>query len=331
MRILILGGSVFLGRHVVEAALVRNHEVTLFNRGQDNPQLYPDIEKVRGDRNKDLAELRGRSWDVVIDTSGQLPRQVRTSTELLRDAVEHYTFVSSISAYADFSRPVDESMPVAVLEDPANEDPSPENYGGRKALCEQIANQSMPGRSLVIRPGLIVGPYDPTDRFTYWPHRVARGGEVLAPEPPLASIQYIDARDLADWMLQMAERRGTGVYNATGPATSLTMEELLLACKRESQSDAQFTWVSEQFLTQHEVSAWSDLPLWVPPSDLSFAGFLAANCQKAIAAGLEFRPLPQTIHDTLSWEVARPSGHQWHAGLDPEREQTLLDAWHSVV
>jgi 2'-hydroxyisoflavone reductase len=330
MRILILGGSIFLGRHLVEAAGARNHEVTLFNRGQDNPQLYPEIEKLYGDRNGDLEALRGRTWDVAIDTSGQLPIQVRASVDLLKDTVEHYTFVSSISAYADFSRPVDESMPVAVLKDPSDEDPSPENYGAHKALCEQAALEAMPGRALVIRPGLIVGPYDPTDRFTYWPYRVAQGAEVLVPEPASAAIQYIDARDLAGWMLQMAERKQTGIYNATGPATRLTMGELLEACRRESHSDAEFTWVSEEFLGQYEVSAWSDLPLWIPPSDLNFAGFLAANCRKAMDAGLEFRPLSQTVRDTLGWEAERPSSHEWHAGLAREREQALLSAWHSL-
>jgi 2'-hydroxyisoflavone reductase len=189
----------------------------------------------------------------------------------------------------------------------------------------------MPGRALVIRPGLNVGPYDPTDRFTYWPHRVAQGGEVLAPEPIFGSIQFIDARDLADWMLQMATLRRTGIYNATGPATRLTMGELLEACRQESRSDAEFTWVSEQFLTQHEVSAWSDLPLWVPPSDPSFASFLAVDCRKAIDSGLEFRQVTRTVRDTLAWDIARPTGHEWSAGLAPDREQALLNAWHSLL
>ncbi|MGO8947642.1 MAG: SDR family oxidoreductase [Ktedonobacterales bacterium] len=330
MRVLVLGGSIFLGRHVVEAALSRNHEVTLFNRGRDNPDLYPETEKLRGDRNENLSALSARSWDVVIDTSGQLPRQVRESAQLLADSVEHYTYVSSISAYADFSRPIDESMPLAVLADPTTEDTKDENYGGHKALCEQAANQSMPGRTLVIRPGLIVGPYDPTDRFTYWPHRVAEGSEILAPGPPEASVQFIDARDLAAWMLEMAERRQAGTYNATGPATPLSMGELLDVCQRVSESDARFTWANEQFLNQQGVSAWTDLPLWVPPSDLSFASFLAVNCHKAIAAGLVFRPLEQTVRDTLTWEIKRPADYQWQAGLRRPRELALLDVWHKL-
>jgi 2'-hydroxyisoflavone reductase len=329
VRILVLGGTSFLGRHVVEAALAGHHEVTLFNRGLTNPDLYPETEKLHGDRAGDLAILAGRTFDVVIDTSGQLPRHVKASAGLLAEMVSHYTFVSSISAYADFSRPVDESAPVAILEDPDTEDDRPENYGGHKALCEQAAEAALPGRTLVVRPGLIVGPYDPTDRFTYWPHRIAMGGEVLAPQPPDGAVQYIDARDLAAWMLDMAERRGTGTYNATGPETRLAMSTLLDACKRESDSDVEFTWVSEQFLNDHEVKAWSDLPLYVPPGDPSFANFLAADCRKAIAAGLRFRPLAETIRDTLSWAATRPAGHTWKAGITREREQALLESWAS--
>ena len=328
MRILVLGGTIFLGRHVVEAALARHHEVTLFNRGQDNPDLYPEAEKLVGDRNQDLAALQGRSFDVVVDTSGQLPGQVQTSAGLLSAATEHYTFVSSISVYSDFSRPIDESSPVIVLEDPSLTDDSPESYGGRKALCEQIAAEAMPGRTLVVRPGLIVGPYDPTDRFTYWPHRLAKGGEVLAPEPTDASVQFIDARDLAAWMLDMAERRQTGTFNATGPANRLAMSAMLAACRSDTSIDSYFTWVSEQFLTEQEVSPWSDLPLWISSGDASFAHFLEADCRKAIAAGLQFRPLEETIHDTLSWAVTRPTDYQWKAGITPERERALLDAWH---
>ncbi len=330
MRLLVLGGTVFLGRHLVEAALARNHEVTLFNRGQANPGHFPDVEQVHGDRDGGINVLRGRRWDAVIDTSGQLPRLVRASAELLADAVDHYTFVSSISVYADFSKPPTETTPLAMLADPTTEERTPENYGGHKALCEQAAEAAMPGHALVIRPGLIVGPYDPTDRFTYWPHRVALGGEVLAPAPPESPVQFIDARDLAAWMLDLAEQRHTGVYNATGPATPLTLGELLDACKRASESDARFTWVSEQFLEQHEVGPWMDMPLWIPPSDTSMAGFSAANCQQAIAAGLRFRPMAETIRDTLAWEVTRPADYQWKAGITRERETALLAAWHNA-
>jgi 2'-hydroxyisoflavone reductase len=330
VRILVLGGTIFLGRHVVEAALARHHEVTLFNRGQDNPDLYPEAEKLLGDRNQDLAALQGRSFDLVIDTSGQLPRQVQSSAGLLSTAAEHYTFVSSISVYSDFSRPVDESASVIVLEDPGAIDDSPESYGGRKALCEQIAAEAMPGRTLVVRPGLIVGPYDPTDRFTYWPHRFAEGGEVLAPKPRDGAVQFIDARDLAVWMLDMAERGQTGTFNATGPADRLAMSALLTACRSGASVDSAITWVDEEFLSEQEVSPWSDLPLWISSSDPSFAHFLAANCHKAITAGLQFRPLAETIRDTLAWAATRPSDYQWKAGIAREREQSLLAAWHKL-
>jgi 2'-hydroxyisoflavone reductase len=329
VRILVLGGTSFLGRHVVEAALAGHHVVTLFNRGLTNPDLYPETERLHGDRGGDLAALSARTFDVVIDTSGQLPRQVKASAGLLADRVSHYTFVSSISVYADFSRTVDESAPVATLEDPDTEDARPENYGGNKALCEQAAEVAMPGRTLVVRPGLIVGPYDPTDRFTYWPHRVAMGGEVLAPQPAEAAVQYIDARDLAAWMLDMAARRESGTYNATGPETRLAMASLLETCKRESGSDAEFTWVSEQFLNEQKVEAWSDLPLYVPPSDAGFTNFLAADCRKAIADGLRFRPLAGTIQDTLAWAATRPTSYTWKAGITREREAALLESWAS--
>jgi 2'-hydroxyisoflavone reductase len=328
VRILILGGASFLGRHVVEAALAGHHEVTLFNRGLTNPDLYPDTEKLHGDRGGNLDVLSARTFDVVIDTSGQLPTNVKASASALADKVSHYTFISSISVYADFSRPVDEGAPVATLEDAETEDDRPENYGGNKALCEKAAEAAMPGRTLVVRPGLIVGPYDPTDRFTYWPHRVAMGGEVLAPQPAGAAVQFIDARDLAAWMLDMAARRKTGTYNATGPETRLVMASLLEACKLESGSDAEFTWVSEEFLTEQEVKAWSDLPLYVPPSDPGFANFLAVDCRKAIAAGLRFRPSAETLRDTLSWAATRPTDYTWKAGITRTRESALLESWH---
>src|ERR1051325_6256679 len=237
MKILILGGTVFLGRHLVEAALARGHEVTLFNRG-NNPHLFPEVEKLRGDRDGGLDVLRGRRWDVVIDTSGFVPRIVRASAELLADTVELYVFISSLSVIADTRVPgADESAPVGTLDDPTIEDATGKAYGPLKALCEQAVEQVMPGRALNIRPGLIVGPHDPTGRFTYWPVRVARGGEVLAPGRPARQIQLVDVRDLAGWIIRLAEAGTSGLFNATGPDKVLTMEELLEECRRVAHSD----------------------------------------------------------------------------------------------
>ena len=329
MRLLILGGTVFLGRHLVDAALARGHAVTTFTRGQHSAELPPAVERLRGDRDGDLAALRGRRWDAAIDTSGFLPRVVGASAELLADTVGHYTFISSVSAYRDFSAPgMDERAPVATLEDPHVEEVTGDTYGALKALCEQTAEAALAGRVLVVRPGLIVGPYDPTDRFTYWPHRVARGGEVLAPGRPDRPVQFIDARDLANWIIRMAEAGRVGTYNATGPAAPLAMGRLLEECRAASGGDATFTWVGDEFLLAQEVGVWMDLPLWIPESAADHAGFLAVSCGRAIAAGLTFRPLRETVRDTLAWDAARPADHDWKAGLRPEREAELLAAWH---
>jgi 2'-hydroxyisoflavone reductase len=328
MQLLILGGTVFLGRHLVDAALARGHDVTLFNRGQHNPKLYPEVEKLRGDRDGGLDALRGRRWDATIDTSGYVPRIVRASADLLAGAVDHYTFVSSISVYPHFrSLGLDESAPVGTLDDPSVEEVTGETYGPLKALCEQAAEQALPSRALIIRPGLIVGPHDPTDRFTYWPHRVAKGGEVLAPGRPERHVQVIDVRDLAEWTLNMVERQQTGIYNATGPAYALTMGQLLDACRAASGGDARISWVGEDFLAEREVGAWIELPLWIPESDSDMLGFSDINCAKAIAAGLTFRDLAATVRDTLAWDATRPADREWRAGLKPEREAELLQAW----
>ncbi|HEX8032471.1 MAG TPA: epimerase [Ktedonobacterales bacterium] len=330
MKLLILGGTSFLGRHLVELAQTRGHTLTLFNRGQRNPDLYPDVEQLRGNRDGDLAALHGRTWDAAIDTSGFVPRIVRASAELLSGSVSHYTFISSISVFSDFSTVgIDESAPVGTLADPTVEEITGETYGPLKALCEQAVEQALPGRALIVRPGLIVGPYDPTDRFTYWPHRVAQGGEVLAPAHATLPVQIIDARDLAGWILTMVEAHHTGVYNATGPAYPLTLGNVLDTCRTESNSDAHITWVAEQFLLDHSVEPWMQLPLWVPQSDPTKAGFSAVNCHKAIAAGLTFRPLAGTVRDTLAWDATRPSDHPWRAGITRDREAELLQAWHN--
>ncbi|HZT43735.1 MAG TPA: SDR family oxidoreductase [Chthonomonadaceae bacterium] len=331
MKILIIGGTVFLGRSLVEAALARGHAITLFNRGQHNPDLFPEVEKLRGDRGGDLEALEGRRWDAVIDTCGYVPRVVRNTAGLLANTVDHYTFISSISVFSDFSQlGMDENGPLGTLEDAGTEEVNGETYGPLKVLCEQAAEEAMPGRVLTIRPGLIVGPWDPTDRFTYWPHRVAQGGEVLAPGRPEQPVQFIDVRDLAEWNVRMIEDGKTGVYNATGPDTPLAMGRLLEACKAVSGKNARFTWVSQEFLLEKGVQPWMELPLWVP-EEADTAGFSAINVRKAISDGLTFRPLEDTIHATLEWDAARPADRSWQAGLKPEREAALLADWHSGI
>jgi 2'-hydroxyisoflavone reductase len=332
MKLLVLGGTVFLGRHLVEAALARGHEVTLFTRGQHNPELFPQVEKLRGNRDGELAVLRGRRWDAAIDTSGYVPRLVRASAELLADQVEHYTFISSISVYADVSKPgLDESTPVGKLEDETVEEVTGETYGPLKALCEQAAEAAMPGRVLIIRPGLIVGPHDPTDRFTYWPHRVAKGGDVLAPGRPERVVQFIDVRDLAEWTLRMVEARHTGTYHATGPDEPLPMQQLLETCKIASGSNARFTWVSDEQLLQEKVGPWMELPLWIPENDPESVGFMRVNVGKAIAAGLTFRPLAETVRDTLAWDATRPPDAERKAGMKRERETELLQIFQGTA
>lgn len=327
MKLLILGGTVFLGRHLVEAALARGDAVTLFNRGQHNAELFPEVEKLRGDRDGGLDPLRGRAWDAAIDTSGYVPRLVRASATLLADAVAHYTFISSISVYADVSSPgLDESAPVGTLADETVEEVSGESYGPLKALCEQAAEAAMPGRALVIRPGLIVGPHDPTDRFTYWPHRVAQGGEVLVPGRPERAVQLVDARDLATWTVGMAASGVTGTYNATGPAATLTMGEMLEACREVSGASARYAWAAESFLLEAGVTPWSELPVWVPESEET-RGFFSVDCRRAIAAGLVFRPIATTAGDTLAWAATRGPDYTWRAGLTRAREQELLASW----
>lgn len=322
MELLILGGTIFLGRHLVETAQQRGHEITLFNRGQHNADLFPNVEQLRGDRNGDLSALQGRRWDAVIDTCGYVPQIVRRSAELLADSVEHYTFVSSLSVYADFSQPgIDENAPVGKLDDPSVEQITGESYGPLKALCEDASESAMPGRVFNVRPGLIVGPYDPTDRFTYWPVRVADGGDILAPSRPDYPTEIIDVRDLAEWIVHMAERRETGVYNATGHA--LTLGSILETSCQISGSDARIHWVDEAFLLERGVQPWQEMPLWVG-DDPSMAGFAYFNVDKAIADGLTFRPLDVTVRDTLDWAATRPADHRWRAGISRQREAELL-------
>lgn len=324
MRLLLLGGPKFLGRAVIEAALARGDEVTLFNRGQTEPEAYPEVEKLRGDRDGGLDALAGRSWDAVVDTSGYVPRLVRASAEALRDAVERYVFVSSKSVYAGFAKSVTEASPLVTVEDETTEDVQ-EYYGALKALCERAVEDSFGDRGTSIRAGLIVGRHDPTGRFTYWPHRVARGGEVLVPGRPDRPVQFVDVRDLAGFLLLVAERGPGGPVTATGPVPALTMGALADTCRAVTASDASFTHVDDAFLVEHEVGEWMELPLWVAPN-LGMERFLEADVSRAVEAGLSFRALEETIRDTLA--LAQPVDG---VGLAPAREADLLREWRTRV
>jgi 2'-hydroxyisoflavone reductase len=343
MKLLILGGTRFLGRHVVVAAQARGHEVTLFNRGNYSSEDLGPVESIKGDRHTELHKLQRRSWDAVVDTSGLLPRAVKAAAEVLADEVERYVFVSSQNAYRDVSVPgIDETYPLATLTDEqldranaidtSGQPAYNELYGGLKALCEQAAEEVMPDRVLIIRPGLIVGPYDYTDRFTYWPARVARGGEVLTPGRPERFIQFIDVRDLAEWTIRAIEQKATGAYNTHGVPNNITMQRLLDECKFVTQSDAQFTWVTEEFLLQENVAAWSELTLWLPEEAAPhLKGFMFVSPEKAIAAGLTFRPLSDTIKDTLTWYQTIRGDAALKAGLDRDKERALLYKWHDLL
>ena len=323
MKILIIGGTRFLGRHLVNSARARGHEVTLFNRGKTNPELFQKVKKIRGDREKDLDQLAGR-WDAVIDTCGYVPRIVKMSAEALKDKIEKYVFISSVSVYTDYRKiGINESHPIGKLEDENVEEVTGETYGPLKGLCEKVVQEVMGVNSLIIRPGLIVGPHDPSDRFTYWPVRVARGGEVLAPEKPEALTQIIDARDLADFIFRLIENDVSGVFNATGPESPISFGLLLDTCKLVSSSDARFRWAPLDFITQNDVAPWSDLPAWVPDTEED-AGFSRLDVSKAIHAGLKFTSLSQTIKDTLAWSKELPDDYELKAGLKKEREEELL-------
>lgn len=318
MKLLLLGGPRFLGRAIVDAALEGGHELTLFNRGTTNPELYPEVERIVGDRKEGLDGLTGRKWDAVVDTCGYLPRDVRASAEVLAGS-GIYCFVSSISVYADFRAPVHEQSPVAELGDLPDDDVTDESYGPLKALCERAVEKAFADRALVVRPGLICGPHDPTGRFTYWPYRVARGGEVLAPAPPEKPVQAIDVRDLGEWIVALCERGTSGVYNATHPG--VTWEELLHTCRDVARADAEITWVAPEFLVEQNVGPWMELPLWLVDTAAAYADRL--DVRRAIEAGLRFRPLNETIQATLDSAETTSS-----AGLTPEREAELLAAWH---
>ena len=330
LKLLILGGTRFIGPHVVEIARTHGHEVTLFNRGKTNIGRVQDVEVLHGDRNGQLDALKGRKWDAVLDTSAFVPRIVKLSTELLRDSVSHYVYVSSISAYASFAGANDESSAVGKIADETIEKVDENTYGPLKALCEQAAESAMPGRVTVLRPGYIVGPDDNSDRFTYWPARVARGGEVLAPNTPQDEIQVIDVRDLAAFAVLCIEQRVLGTFNLVSPPHTFTMGELMTDCLAATKSDARITWVSADFLEAHKVED-GDLPIWSHAVGEN-AGFALTSAAKALAAGMKIRPLSDTVSATLAWHLSRPAEQQakLKAGISAEREQELLTAWHAA-
>ena len=327
MRILILGGTRFVGRHFVEVALDRGHELTLFNRGRSGPELFPGAERIRGDRTVDLAPAAsGRTWDAVFDPSCYTVRAARTAVEALAGRVGHYAFVSSLSVYADQDAPgLDESAPVGTIADPTTEVIDGDTYGPLKALCEREVLRAFPG-ALVERCGFIVGPYDPVDRLPWWIRRISEGGEVLAPARPDYPAQLIDARDIAEWTLAMIDRGEGGVFNVTAPRDPYRLVDVLETARRVSGSDARFTWVPEPFLLERGLDPEEEpLPYWLGPGS---TGAATSDVSKAYSAGLEVRPLETTIADTYAWERAR-AREPLRVGLDAERERSILDAWRS--
>lgn len=333
MRLLILGGTVFVGRALTDAALAAGHEVRHLNRGRSRPPdpRVPTLHADRSDAAALEAALSGhRDWDAVIDTSGYLPQVVAKSVTALRPRARAYCFVSTISVYASFAAGgFDEEAPLAPPPDPLPDHVEMEHYGALKAACERVVREAYPD-ALIVRPGLIAGPHDPTDRFTYWPVRSARGGTVLAPGRPQRPVQFIDVRDLAEWTVATLERGVAGTFNATGPATPLTMGELLATARTVADADAKLEWVPDDFLLGHGVAPWKDLPLWIPESDPAMAGLMGTSVARALAAGLRFRPLDVTLQATLDWARTRPADHAWKAGLAEERENELLKAWKGV-
>ena len=337
LRILILGGTGFTGPHQVRYALARGHQVTLFNRGR-HPQGWPAaVEELVGDRDTgDLKALGGREWDVCIDNPTSLPFWVRDAGRVLAGKVKHYVFISTISAFADTSKPgMDETAPVAAYTGPdamaetrATLQANLGLYGPLKARCEQEAEKRFPGRTTIIRPTLIVGPGDETDRFTYWPVRVSRGGEMLAP-PAADPVQIIDARDLAEWTIRLAEERRLGTFNAAGPGHELKVDAMLQGIRSVTTADVSFVFADAAFLESQHVAMWSDLPAWVPGSGET-AGFARVSNARAVQAGLTFRPLATTAADTLAWFKGQPEARRakLRAGLSAEREAAALQAWH---
>ncbi|WP_404452104.1 SDR family oxidoreductase [Virgibacillus necropolis] len=340
MKVLILGGTRFLGKALVEEALKRGHEITLFNRG-NNKEAFPEVEQLIGNRDSDVSLLKKRKWDVVMDTCGFAPHQIKKIASVLGDNIEHYTYISSISVYKDWIPPnitegyhLTSMMPPAdKLKDVEDGKISPyEYYGALKVLCEEEAERHWPGRVLQIRAGLLVGPFDYSDRLPYWIQRVAQGGKVLAPGRSDRPIQLIDIKDITTWVFNMAENRKVGTFNVTGPNYELTMEELLNTCKTVTNSDTEFVWTEEHFIMENKVQPWTEMPLWIPehfPLDGEaepWKGAFDISIEKAVNDGLSFRPLEDTIYDAYQWVKERQNTER-KAGISLENEKELLETW----
>jgi 2'-hydroxyisoflavone reductase len=327
MNILIIGGTIFLGRHVVDAALARGHRVTLFNRGQHNPELFPDVEKLRGDRNSDLSALRGRRFDVVVDVCGYTPKQMHLMADAIGNEVPHYIFVSSISAYGNRApfESYDESAPLVVGDT---------GYGEEKARAEEAICERYVDRVAIVRPGLIVGPHDPTGRFVYWPMRAQRGGDVLAPGRPERPIQWIDVRDLAEWMVHLAEHKIHGAFNAVTQSAQQTMSDLLESCVRVTKQNVTMHWLDDARLIDANVAPWTELPLWIPEHEPDSGGLMLAKADRAIDAGLKFRNIDDTVRDTLAWAqhlTCDDAALGTSKTLAPSREAALLRLFNFII
>ena len=342
LEILVLGGTGLIGPPMVEYALARGHNLTLFNRGKTNSHLFPDVERIKGDRNDDISALEkavadGRRWDVVIDNTASIPRWVSESAGLLSGAADLYLYTSSISAYADSSVPgADETAAVGQIssEDEAlvktTKDITGENYGPLKARCEEEARKAFPGKTIVVRPGLIVGPGDYSDRFSYWPIRIFDGGEVMAPGNPDDPVQFIDCRDLGEWYIRLVEAKAVNTYNGVGPRSPMSIAGMLHGIRAAVDNEISFTWVDAEFLEKHEVQPWMEMTVWVPPVG-EYAGFSSSSIQRALDAGLSFRPLADTADATMDYWNSLPEERRAtpRAGLSPEKEKKVLAAWHA--
>ena len=323
LRILFLGGTGFIGPHMVRYAMYRGHEVTLFNRGRTAPELFPGVETLIGDRDDQLDSLRGGTWDAVIDNSGYVPRHVRDSAELLRDSVGRYLFTSTGSVYNFDQDELTEDAELLPIEDPTSEDVD-RYYGPLKVLCENAVTDTYGERGTVVRLHVVAGPGDPTDRFTYWPVRINHGGEIIAPGSQSTPVQFIDVRDLAEFMVLLLERDIGGTYNAAGPALDPTsMAEFLYGIRAITSTNLSFTWIDEQFLVEQEAR----FQLWYPPTEGAIRGLSRVRSHKGVAAGLKFRPLAETAFDTLEWFKSLPEERRNGFELNLERDRQVLEAW----